>query len=177
MAGTVADLLHEWHDFYVLLGTASATLVGLMLVAASIGAGFYTGAHEAGMNTFITPTVVHFAAVLLICLLTTVPSHSWTSLGGLLGAGGLIGFLYSCRVWRAVRARHRRTRVAFVDRFWYALIPVLGYALIVGAAGALLLHAAASPYIMAAALIVLLLAGLRNAWDMTIWITLLSGKK
>jgi hypothetical protein len=30
-------LLHEWHDFYVLVGTASATLVGLMFVAVSIG--------------------------------------------------------------------------------------------------------------------------------------------
>ena len=28
------DALRDWHDFYVLIGTASATLVGLMFVAA-----------------------------------------------------------------------------------------------------------------------------------------------
>jgi hypothetical protein len=28
--------LHEWHDFYALVGTASATLIGLMFVAVSI---------------------------------------------------------------------------------------------------------------------------------------------
>jgi hypothetical protein len=37
MPASPAELLHEWHDFYVLLGTASATLVGLMFVAVSIG--------------------------------------------------------------------------------------------------------------------------------------------
>src|SRR5262249_26047214 len=38
MHSELGELLHSWHDFYLLVGTASATLVGLMFVAASIGA-------------------------------------------------------------------------------------------------------------------------------------------
>jgi len=33
---------HDWHDFYMLLGTGSAALVALLFVAVSIGASFLT---------------------------------------------------------------------------------------------------------------------------------------
>ena len=42
MDSSLADLIEDWHDFDLLVGTAAATLVGLMFVAASIGASFYT---------------------------------------------------------------------------------------------------------------------------------------
>ena len=32
------DALSHWHEFYMLGGTASATMVGLLFVAASVGA-------------------------------------------------------------------------------------------------------------------------------------------
>ena len=50
--------------------------------------------HRAPMRAFITPTVVHFAAVLFTCLLAAIPTHSWRTLGGLLGAGGIAGSIY-----------------------------------------------------------------------------------
>ena len=36
----VAPALYEWHEFYILVGTAGATLVALLFVAVSLGAGF-----------------------------------------------------------------------------------------------------------------------------------------
>jgi len=39
------DLAHElerWHDFYILVGTAGATLVALLFVAVSGGSGYLT---------------------------------------------------------------------------------------------------------------------------------------
>jgi hypothetical protein len=35
-----ADTLKGWHDFYLLVGTAWATLLGLLFVALSLGRGF-----------------------------------------------------------------------------------------------------------------------------------------
>ena len=32
--------LESWHDFFVLVGTAGATLLALLFVAVSLGAGF-----------------------------------------------------------------------------------------------------------------------------------------
>src|SRR5436190_12429279 len=77
MPASPAELLHEWHDFYILLGTASATLVGLMFVAVSIGTSVFNEEHRAPMRAFITPTVMHFAAVLFACVVVTIPTHSW----------------------------------------------------------------------------------------------------
>jgi hypothetical protein len=37
-ASSNAERVHGWHDFYMLLGTASAALVALLFVAVSIGA-------------------------------------------------------------------------------------------------------------------------------------------
>ena len=60
--------LKEWHDFYVLIGTAGATLLGLLFVAVSLGAGFLTEERQSATRTFMSPVVVHFtSSVLLVC--------------------------------------------------------------------------------------------------------------
>ncbi len=168
---SLTDLLHEWHDFYVLLGTASATLVGLMFVAASIGGAVFNEEHSAALQAFITPTVVHFAAALFASLVITIPSHTWQSLGALLSIGGLVGTMYSGRLILQLIIRHR-FNVDVTDRLFYAFIPLVGYLLALTAAALMFVESASAPYVMAAALLILLFAGLRNAWDMTVWIML-----
>jgi hypothetical protein len=171
MPPSLAELLHDWHDFYLLVGTASATLVGLMFVAASIGSSFFNEQHRAPMKAFITPTVANFAAVLFTCLLLTIPTHSWRTLGGLLGAGGLAGSIYCGSLLVQIVFRHR-FNVDLSDRLFYALLPALGYLLVLISAVLLIMQSAASANLIAAALLTLLLAGIRNAWDMTVWIVL-----
>jgi hypothetical protein len=55
-----------WHDFFSLVGTAAATLIGLMFVAASVGTGFFTEERQVGLRTLLSPTVVAFGVVRLI---------------------------------------------------------------------------------------------------------------
>src|SRR5256885_11158184 len=93
------ELIHTWHDFYLLVGTASATLVGLMYVTASIGAQVFTEKNRAGMRAFLSPTAVHFSAVLFICILAAIPSQTWRTLAGLLAASGIAGLVYSAGLW------------------------------------------------------------------------------
>src|SRR5215472_11969910 len=107
MASTLSELLRDWHDFYVLTGTASATLVGLMFVAASIGAHVFSQKHDAAMGAFISPTVVHFSAALFICLLMMIPASTFLIHAGLLALGGLAGGVYSGRVWMQLFVRRR----------------------------------------------------------------------
>ena len=73
MAVPLSSAVHEWHEFYVLLGTAAAALVALLFVAASIGVGFFTDERAAGTRTFISPIVAHFAAILLFSMLALIP--------------------------------------------------------------------------------------------------------
>jgi hypothetical protein len=170
MQSSLAELVHGWHDFYLLVGTASATLVGLMFVTASIAANLFTEKNREALRAFISPTVVHFCAILFVCILAAIPSQTWRTLGGLLLAGGAAGIVYSARVW--VQLVRRSFNVDVVDRMFYALIPVLGYLLVLLCAFLLLVQSASSLDVLAAALITLLLARIRNAWDMTIWIVI-----
>src|SRR5215831_268338 len=89
MNSSLAELVDDWHDFDLLIGTAAATLVGLMFVAASIGASIFTEKNHAAMEAFISPTVVHFTTVLVIAVLAVVPTHEWVTLAGLLRSSGL----------------------------------------------------------------------------------------
>jgi hypothetical protein len=168
---SLSDLLREWHDFYVLLGTASATLVGLMFIAVSISATVFSENSRAALAAFITPTVVHFAAVLFACLVMTIPTHSWHTLGTVLGAGGLAGTIHSGRLLFQMVIRHR-FNVDLVDRMFYALLPLVAYLVALTAAALLFEQSRIGADLAAAALLILLLAGLRNAWDMMLWIVI-----
>jgi hypothetical protein len=75
MDAELAALARDWHDFYSLVGTAAATLVGLMFVAASIGANVFSEKHLESMRAFITPTVFHFSIARFICILATIPTQ------------------------------------------------------------------------------------------------------
>jgi len=171
MHSALADLIHAWHDFYLLVGTASATLVGLMFVTASIGAQVFTERNREAMRAFISPTVVHFTAVLLICMAAMMPAQDRLLLMLLLLLGGFAGAIYSAKVGYQLFIR-RRFDVDVIDRLFYALAPVLGYGFMLAAPALLLAGSEWSLEALAAAVITLLLAGIRNAWDMTLWIVI-----
>jgi hypothetical protein len=171
MHSSLSELLHAWHDFYVLVGTASATLVGLMFVTASVGASLFTEKNREAVKAFISPTVVHFSEVLFVCNLAAIPSQTWLSLASLVALVSVAGLIYSARVWVQLFVR-RSFDVDVIDRLFYALLPLTGYLLALASAAALFMQSAWSLELLAAALITLLLAGIRNAWDMTIWIVI-----
>lgn len=166
----LSALLNHWRDFYELTGTAGATLVGLMFVAASIGAGVFTRAHQAGIRSFLSPTVVHFSAVMFASMVAAIPSQSSSSLGILLGLGGLAGIAYSAIIWRRMRRHGLISTIDWADRLWYGLTPIAVYALLAASGLTVGLRHRSGLNLLAAALLLLLLVGIRNAWDMTVWI-------
>jgi hypothetical protein len=171
MQAPVAELLHDWHDFYLLAGTASATLVGLMFVAVSIGTHVFDDNHGPGLRAFISPTVVHFTSVLFICVLVTIPAHSWIPLAALLAVGGAAGLVYAGRLVAQIVVSGR-FKVDAEDRLFYAVVPAAGYLLVLGAGLCLWWQASFGPDMLAVALLALLLTAIRNAWDMMIWIVI-----
>jgi hypothetical protein len=168
---TLPDLIRPWHDFYLLVGTASATLVGLMFVAASIGAQVFKEENRAAIEAFISPTVVHFSTALFACILATIPDRTGMEFVVLLSVLGLAGLGYSGRVWTQLIVRHKFS-VDSIDRLFYAVIPGIGQLLVLFAGVLLLTLPAAGLDCLAIALLILLLAAIRNAWDMTMWIVI-----
>ena len=108
---SLADVAGSWHDLFVLVGTAAATLVGLLFVAASVGAGFFTHERHTALRAFLSPSVVHFTCVLTACFVAVAPIRDWTVLGALILAVGLFGGRL-CRVglgsaWCGTDSRRR----------------------------------------------------------------------
>ena len=171
MSVSLDQTLRDWRDFYILGGTAAATLVGLMFVFASIGASRFSDKYLGPMRAFITPTVVHFAAALFVCLVSIMPCHDERSLGGVLGVGALMGVAYCGSVFTLILRRFA-AGLNWEDRAFYALFPLAGYLALLGSAALELDGRPADANVLAGiGILVLIVAGLRNAWDMTVWMT------
>ncbi|HEX3672993.1 MAG TPA: hypothetical protein VHU87_01855 [Rhizomicrobium sp.] len=153
--------LQEWRDFYVMVGTASGVIVGATFVVATLASGLVEK-RALGMKGFITPTTVHLGSVLVGSAILTVPTLTALALSILLGAGALGGVIYGVIVY----TRITRLNIDLIDRCWYGILPILAYGLL--GVAAWLVFAAIGPglELVATALVLLLIAGMRNAWDM-----------
>ncbi len=169
---TTPFLFGPWHDFFLLAGTASATLVGLTFVAVSVGTGVFTKERQAGLRLFLSPTVVAFGVVLSISLVAVLPVSSWRVPGVLVSGIGALGTAYSWRVWQRMLHGGMAASIDAEDRVWYTMVPAAAYLVLALAGGALAIDTEGGCVLLALGSGLLLLAGLRNAWDMTTWIAL-----
>lgn len=166
MTESAAEAFRAWHDFYMLLGTAAATLIGAMFVVASIGSSLLTRSHAPQIRIFLTPTVIHLSSVVLAAVVAMMPAVDWLALNILFGVGGIGGIVYSFLIGlRIVKSRN----IDWEDRVWYALLPLVGYGIILAAALSILLRAVPDLLAIAVGLVLLVVAGIRNAWDMIIF--------
>src|SRR5512142_2391432 len=90
--------LSGWQNFYILMGTAAATLTGLMFVASTLVTGFdrNTSTLDAGVSAFSTPMVMHFGVVLLVAGILSVRWQAFVSLSLFLCLVGLAMVIYLC---------------------------------------------------------------------------------
>jgi len=155
--------LVAWHNFYLLLGTAAATLTGLMFVVVSLGPQLIAAHTATGVRAFATPTVVYFATVLLVAALMIVPAVPAPLLGALLALGSLGGLYYLGRA--GAHTQWRQAKLDWLDWLWYVGLPIVSYLLLLGAAVGLGLRHPLGLASGAAAVLLLLIIGIRNAWD------------
>lgn len=162
-------MLHAWDNFFIMAGTAAATLIGLLFVAITLGAGLSTPRGLYGTRAFLTPTLVHFGGVLFECLVALAPWPSAWPVGIILGLCGLTGFVYQIKIILMQR------KVDFVspdwlDWAWFSGAPALGNASLIAGAAGLTAEKSFAPYAIAGAIMLLLFAGIYGAWDLTLWI-------
>lgn len=128
----VNNINESRHDFYMLLGTASAALVALLFVAVSIGASFLTSERSVATRTFMSPVVFHFSTLLLISLIAIVPSHTALSLAIGITLVAVAGLAYTTVVLVGL-ARASVSDIA--DRFGYGFCPLAAYLAMLAARG------------------------------------------
>src|SRR5262249_59423468 len=109
-------------------------------------------------------------ALLVIAILALLPVHTWQTLAALVALVGLVGLAYALRV--VVQSVQRSFKVELVDWIFYITLPVLAYCALVVSAWLLYRESACGLEAAAISMIALMLAAIRNAWDMMLWIIL-----
>jgi hypothetical protein len=170
---TMMIALRDWQTFYVLTGTAAATLIGLLFVAVSISGGITRSVTQIAdsIRSFVTPILWTYAQVLLISCLAVMPLQGPLALTIVLVALGCLDIALTAQVgWRFVFL-HRED----MDRghwVWHFVLPLLAGILFVVSALGLLWGQSLAPLGLAITDLLCLAIGLRNSWLLTVWIIL-----
>src|SRR6266567_5183608 len=169
--------LATWHNFYSIIGTAAATLTGLLFIVITLMAGVRVrvSSPSSGIAVFSTPNVVHFGAALLVAAILSAPWQALWPAGLLLGLAGLWGGTYVIIVLRRVLRRVLRQtdyQPVLEDWLWHTVFPLVSYTALVVAALLLPGYPAPALFVIAAATVLLLFIGIHNAWDNVTYIAI-----
>lgn len=162
---TFSQAVADWHDFYLMVGQASATLVGLLFVSLSLNARLITGGSSAGPRTVAEQTFVNFLSVLLVAIVFLIPNP------GPLELGLTLVFIGSVNLYRAVRrlvkARHTDLRGWGKGSVGRAVGgSALCYATLLIVAGSVLLGRISGLFWLIPVMILLMVEASRNAWEL-----------
>lgn len=163
-----AQTLHEWQNYYTLVGEVSATLTGLMFVAASLGARLIDNNSGPKVQTFMTPTVVYFSLVLMLSALMNVPVQTRLSLTAEFAAAGLFGCGYSLSHLPRLHQFQHEGRLNSPAWVWTVAVPLFASLWLLGAAVGFHWSLNGGLDAAAAGVLLLVVIGLHNAWDVTL---------
>ncbi len=165
--------LATWQNFYVIIGSAAATLTGLLFVVIALIAGVRVrvSSPSSGIAVFSTPNVFHFGAALLVAASLSAPWQALWQAGVLLGLAGLGGATYVVIVLRRAR-RQTDYQPVMEDWLFHTVFPLVSYTALVVAALLLPGYPAPALFVIAAATVLLLFIGIHNAWDNVTYIAI-----
>ena len=176
MQGSGLSLLSNWQNFYMIMGTAAATLTGLMFVATTLFAGLNTHVEtaNAGISAFNTPTVVQFCTVLLLAGIFSAPWQTFSMISLLLGSLSLGMMVYQLIIMRRMwQMPHYQSTLE--DWVWYIVLPLFAIIMLLVAAILLSDNSTLALYLVGSSMMMLLLIGIRNAWDNATFLALMRG--
>lgn len=158
-------LAERWHDFFLVAGTAAATLVGLLFVGLSLHLREILSRSE--MRSLARVTLANFGAILLVALFMEVPQGSTGAAVELLVSGIFALSVLAGGLIVALRSRTRTIPlVKLISRFG---LSAMGYAGLI-VAGSLLRGGSDSRSFnwLVGVTVLLLVVSLRNSWDLLV---------
>src|ERR1700760_1665358 len=112
-----------WDNFYLMIGSAAGALIGLLFVVATLTGNLGQDKAELGARLYLTPTVFHFAMVLVSSALTAVPHLTPQIVGGLFGVSARIGLISSAGIGHGLRNPVDLEAAHWTDFWCYAFAP------------------------------------------------------
>jgi len=164
-------MFQGWDNYYVMVGTASAGLIGLLFVVVTLTAGVDRSQAERGAKLYLTPSVLHFAIVMTISAVIIAPRLPTQARGVLIGVAALWGAWFAVRATIGInKPRPGAEPPHWSDAWMYGGSPATIYFTLAAGAVAVWTGLPWAPYPIAVLTLALLLVGIRNAWDLVTWI-------
>ena len=156
--------LTEWNSFYVIVGSSAGALIGLQFVVMTLIAQRPVPRMAEAGAAFSTPSVVHFAVVLLLSAIISAPWRTVGAVGVVWGLVGIGGIAYAIIVARRMRSQ-TLYRPVFEDWLFHCVLPLSAYAMLAVSAFVAWARARPALFLVGAATLLFLFVGIHNAWD------------
>jgi hypothetical protein len=162
----MAQAIEGWHDFYLMIGTAAATLVGLLFVALSLNVDVIARQENADLQALAGQAFTSFIDLAIFAVLFLIPDQGRLGLGlPLIGVGGYGLYL---TLGRFLKSRHMPQRRlgsgrSIAGRF---IVPAVCFATLMIIAVSVLFGSTAGLYWLVPVMILLVVGASRNAWDL-----------
>lgn len=115
--------LHDWHDFFTVAGTSSATLMGLLFISLTLNADLMLAGDRPQLKRIAEQAFQNYIVVFLTALLFLIPHQEWRSLTtGMLIVASFMGIMTIYRIvalWRISDEYFNRAHT------WRRLMPSL----------------------------------------------------
>lgn len=168
MNGAFQQTIDLWHDFYLMAGTASATLIGLLFVSVSLHVDLITDPAATGVLASARRAFISFIIIVLIALMFLVPGQSPRGLGlplvvlALIDLGRMVNVT---RVMRRERDRMAELLGTMTDygRFGLGLASSIG---LLAVSITILAGTAQYLYWLVAVIAILLVGAAENCWNL-----------
>lgn len=164
-------MFHGGDNFYFMLGSAAAGLIGLLFVVVTLTAELEQSRVTRGATSYLTPTALHFGVVLSISAVAVAPELPAPAIALLIGLAALVGLASAICSSIGIRTPQPGMDLPHWSDFWtYGGTPAALYIGLCVAAVALGAREHWATHLTDALLLALLLVGIRNAWDLVTWI-------
>jgi hypothetical protein len=163
-----------WENFYIIVGSTAGALIGVMFVVATLSAGLDASRLTRGAQIYITPVVFNFTVVVIVSALSGVPDLRRDAVGAILGLCAALGSAYSAMTMLRVLRVKVQDAPHWSDKWCYGILPFMAYLGLIAAACAVWLAPMSAAKAIGSDVVVLLLIGIRNAWDLATFLVSLA---
>lgn len=154
-----------WHDFYLMIGTAAATLIGLLFLSLSLNVKMITREVNADLRELATHTFGNFMSVLIFAVLFLIPHQAPEGLGLPLLGVGAYGLYNTVRHFLETRRKPMRVWGMGGITLRFAIPTLCFVALMIIAMSVLLSRTDGLDWLVPV-MALLIVAASRNAWDL-----------
>jgi hypothetical protein len=170
-------MFEGWGEYFFMIGSSAAALIGLMFVVVTLTAGRGREEVERGKHLYTSPIVWHLGVVLVLSGAAIAPAMTAELYAIASGCLALLGIAIGLRSAIGIGRRPGAPESAGFDLFWYGVAPALVYAGLGVAALAICCRTSWSAGAVAADLMALLLVSIHAEWDLVTYLAPIAGRR